>query len=306
MAGRITAPNREVSMSPIRYDEPVYRPPSEARSLILQATIGCSHNGCAFCYMYKEKSFRARPWGELEADIRYASERWPGTRRIFLADGDAFVLGTKRLERILDTLYASFPLLQRVAAYATPQNLLAKSVAEMERIRGKGLSILYYGVESGDPLLLERIGKGATPDEMVEGCRRAMEAGIKLSVTVVLGLGGREGSLRHAGETAAVVSRIQPRYLSALTLMLGPFEEEYRRRMGPDFSYNGPIDDIRELREMVSLLETERCIFRSNHASNYLALAGTLMKDRERLLGEIDTALENPGARLRPEWTRGL
>jgi len=293
-------------MSPIRYDEPVYRPPSEARSLILQATIGCSHNACAFCYMYKEKSFRTRPWGELEAEIRYAAGRWPGTRRIFLADGDAFVLGTDKLERILDALKASFPALQPVAAYATPQNLLKKSVDEMRRLREKGLSILYYGVESGDPELLRAIGKGATPDEMVEGCRRAQEAGIKLSVTVVLGLGGREGSLRHARETAAVVNRIQPRYLSALTLMLGPFEEEYRRCMGPDFSYNNPLDDVIELREVISLLDTKKCIFRSNHASNYLALAGILMKDKGRLLDEIDGALAHPDEMLRPEWTRGL
>ncbi len=306
MVGMSQCPAEAVIMSPIRYDEPVYRPPSEARSLILQATIGCSHNGCAFCYMYKEKSFRPRPLEELEADIRYAAERWPGTRRIFLADGDAFVLGTDKLEHILDALNASFPALQRVTAYATPQNLLKKNIDDMRRLQRKGLSILYYGVESGDPELLGAIGKGATPDEMAEGCRKANEAGIKLSVTVVLGLGGREGSLRHARGTAAVVNRIQPRYLSALTLMLGPFEEEYRRRMGSGFSYNEPLDDIRELREMVSRLETERCIFRSNHASNYLALAGILMKDKERLLDEIDEALEHPDEMLRPEWTRGL
>jgi radical SAM superfamily enzyme YgiQ (UPF0313 family) len=299
-------PVREVLMGSIRYVEPVYRPPSEAGSLIFQATIGCSHNGCAFCYMYKEKAFRVRPWGELEAEIGYAAERWPGTRRIFLADGDAFVLGTNRLERILDAIRVSFPMLQRVTAYATPQNLLGKSIPEMKRLREKGLSILYYGVESGDPELLRAIGKGATPDEMVEGCSRAKEAGIKLSVTVILGLGGREGSLRHARATADVVNRIQPKYLSALTLMLGPYEEDYIRRMGPGFSYNDPLDDIRELRETVSLLETEKCIFRSNHASNYLALAGTLMRDRERLIAEIDGAIENPGATLRPEWTRGL
>jgi radical SAM superfamily enzyme YgiQ (UPF0313 family) len=293
-------------MSPIRYDEPVYRPPSEAGSLILQATIGCSHNGCVFCYMYKEKVFRAKPWGGLKSEIESAARRWPDTRRIFLADGDAFVLGTERLERILDHLGDSFPQLQRVTAYATPQNLLMKSVSEMERLRGKGLSILYYGVESGDPELLEAVGKGATPDEMAEGCGKAREAGIKLSVTVILGLGGRDGSLRHARATAGLLNRIQPRYLSALTLMLGPFGEEYVRCMGPRFSFNGPLDDVRELGELVSCLETERCIFRSNHASNYLALAGTLMKDRKRLLEEIDMALENPDAMLRPEWTRGL
>jgi radical SAM superfamily enzyme YgiQ (UPF0313 family) len=298
--------SRKVRMSFLRYDEPVYRPPSEAESLILQATIGCSHNGCAFCYMYKEKSFRVKPWDELKAEIDDAAGRWPGTRRIFLADGDAFVLGTDRLERLLDSLAASFPRLQRVTAYATPQNLLAKSALEMKRLRDKGLSILYYGVESGDGELLRTIGKGATPDEMADGCGRAREAGIKLSVTVILGLGGREGSLRHARATALLLNRIQPKYLSTLTLMLGPYGEEYRRRMGPGFVFNSPLDDVRELREIVSLLETDRCIFRSNHASNYLPLEGTLMRDRERLLAEIERAIEAPEALLRPEWMRGL
>ena len=200
--GRAPDPAGEASMSSIRYDQPVYRPPSEARSLIFQATIGCSHNRCAFCYMYREKTFRARPWGELKGEIDSAARRWPGTRRIFLADGDAFVLGTDRLERILDHLSASFPELQRVTAYATPGNLLSKSVEEMRRLRGKKLTILYYGVESGDPELLESIGKGSTPDEMAEGCGRAREAGIKLSITVILGLGGRGGSVRHAQGTA--------------------------------------------------------------------------------------------------------
>jgi radical SAM superfamily enzyme YgiQ (UPF0313 family) len=293
-------------MGSLEYEEPVYRPPSEAGSLILQATIGCSHNGCAFCYMYKEKAFRAKPWDELKAEIDSAARRWPDTRRIFLADGDAFVLGTDRLERILDHLGDSFPRLQRVTAYATPQNLLRKNVSEMRRIREKGLTILYYGVESGDPELLEAIGKGATHDEMAAGCKRAKEAGIKLSVTVILGLGGRKGSLQHARATAMLLNRIQPRYLSALTLMLGPFGEEYGRLMGPRFSFNGPLDDVRELGELVSRLETEKCIFRSNHASNYLPLKGTLMRDRERLLDEIERAAEHPDTMLRPEWTRGL
>ena len=293
-------------MSSLRYEEPVYRPPSEAESLILQATIGCSHNGCAFCYMYKEKSFRAKPWDELKAEIDYAARRWPGTRRIFLADGDAFVLGTDRLELVLDSLGASFPKLQRVTAYATPRNLLSKSTQEMKRLREKGLTILYYGVESGDRELLQMIGKGASPDEMVEGCSRARDAGIKLSVTVIIGLGGREGSLRHARSTAELLNRIQPRYLSALTLMLGPFGKEYQSRMRPDFTFNSPLDDVRELHGIVSRLETEKCIFRSNHASNYLPLKGTLMRDRERLLAEMEKAIETPEALLRPEWMRGL
>jgi len=288
------------------YDEPVFRPPSEASSLILQATIGCSHNRCAFCYMYKTKRFRIKPWEDLKDEIDAAAVMWPGIRRIFLADGDAFILSTGRLERILDHCRRAFPSLQRVTAYATPQNLLGKSVEEMRRLVSAGLSILYYGVETGDQELLERIGKGASPDEMVEGCLKAREAGFKLSVTVILGLGGREGSRRHARATADLLGRIRPRYLSALTLMLGDFESAFLSGMPTGYTLNGPIDDIRELGELIGGLETDRCIFRSNHASNYLPLKGTLLKDKERLLAEIGRALAEPDLYLRGEWMRGL
>lgn len=290
----------------VHYDEPVYRPPSEARSLILQATIGCSHNRCRFCYMYRAKRFRTRPWDELRAEVDEASRLRPGTRRIFLADGDALVLSTEKLDRILGYIGNSFPHLQRVTAYATPQNLLAKSTAELRRLRERGLSILYYGVETGDPELLRRIEKGATPREMIEGCRRAHEAGMKLSVTVILGLAGRSGSERHATETARLVNIIRPRYLSALTLMLGPYEESYALRMPSGFSFNAPFDTCVELGRLIEHLDVDRCIFRSNHASNYLPLAGTLMKDRERLLAAVRQALERPDRFLRNEWVRGL
>jgi radical SAM superfamily enzyme YgiQ (UPF0313 family) len=291
---------------PLDYDMPLYRPPSEARSLILQATLGCSHNRCAFCYMYKDKPFSVKSEERLFEEIDAAAGAFPDTRRVFLADGDAMVLPAARIERILDRLAAAFPRLQRVTAYANPSNLLAMSVDDMKRLREKGLSILYYGVESGDPELLERIGKGAAPDEMAEGCSRAREAGIKLSVTVILGLAGRGGSRRHAVSTAELLNRIQPRFLSALTLMLGPWKEDYAASLGPGFEWNSAMDDVIELREMISRLETERCIFRSNHASNYLALKGTLLKDRQALLDTIDLALDDPGGHLRPEWSRGL
>jgi radical SAM superfamily enzyme YgiQ (UPF0313 family) len=290
----------------MRYSEPVYRPPSEASSLIFQVTEGCSNNACLFCYMYRGKKFRAKPWEKVRTEIDEAAAALPHVRRIFLADGDAFVLPTKSLERILEHLYRSFPQLQRVTAYATPQNLLRKSVDEMRLLHERGLKILYYGVETGDPELLVKIRKGATPDEMVEGCRRAIDAGLKLSITVILGLGGRALSIRHARNTAALLNMIQPRFVSALTLMLGPFEDEYRRAMGPDFEFNSPVDDVAELRELVANLETDQCIFRSNHASNYLPLAGTLLGDKARLLAEIDRAIENPGESLRDEWMRGL
>ncbi len=290
----------------MEYDLPLYRPPSEADSLILQATLGCSHNRCRFCYMYKDKAFSARSRESLKADMDEAAFRAPGTRRIFLADGDAFSLSTDRLEEILVYLGRRFPALQRVGAYANPSSLLGKTVAEMRRLREMKLSILYYGVESGDPALLEKIDKGAGPEEMAEGCARASEAGLKLSVTVILGLAGRKGSLDHAEKTAGLISRISPRYLSALSLMLGPYAGRYAEAMGPGFEFNDAMDDVRELRKMLESLNVDRCIFRSNHASNYLALSGTLAKDRQALLDTIDGALERPQAYFRDEWTRGL
>jgi len=176
----------------------------------------------------------------------------------------------------------------------------------MRSLKEKGLDILYYGVETGDDELLERIGKGANTKEMEEGCKRAHEAGFKLSITVILGLSGREGSGRHARETAILLNKIQPRYLSALTLMLGPYEDSYAKELGSGFTFNSAMDDVLELREMVANLETDRCIFRSNHASNYLSLQATLIKDKERLLREIDTAAEEPDSYFRKEWMRGL
>ena len=288
------------------YHEPVYRPPSEASSLIFQATEGCSHNRCLFCYMYRDKKFHVKTWERLKAEIDEAASLVPHVRRVFLADGDAFVLPTESLERTLEHLYRSFPNLQRVTAYATPGNLLKKPVTEMKLLAEKGLKILYYGVETGDPELLLKIRKGATPEEMVEGCRRASEAGLKLSITVILGIGGKKLSMQHARNTARLLNQIQPRYLSALTLMLGPCEQEYKAAMGSDFEFNSALDDVVELRELVTGLETDRCIFRSNHASNYLALAGTLLGDKERLLAEIEAALKNPEVCLRDEWMRGL
>jgi len=290
----------------ISYDHPLYRPPSEAQSLIFQATLGCSHNGCRFCYMYKDKQFRVRPWEELRAEIDAAARLFPDATRVFLADGDAFALDAARLERILDHLGRSFPRLGRVAIYAGPRNLTTKSVAEMRRLRERKLTLLYYGVETGDPELLARIGKGATPQEMAAGCRRAHEAGLKLSITVILGLAGREGGARHARLTAELLGRIGPRYLSVLSLMLGPLRERYAAEMGPGFEFNTPGDDVRELRALVENLTLDRCIFRSNHASNRLALAGTLIKDKPALLAAIDRALCDPGEFLRPEWMRGL
>ncbi len=290
----------------IRYIQPVYRPPSEADSLILQATTGCSHNRCCFCYMYRGKRFSVRRWEDLRRDIEEAAALRPATRRIFLADGDAFVMSSERLKEILDYLDNLFPRLERVSCYANPQNLMSKSVAGMKELASRGLSILYYGVESGDPDLLRKINKGCSPDEMAEGCLKAHRAGMKLSVTVILGLAGRTGSASHARLTAELINRINPRYLSVLTLMLGEHRAEYQAVMGSGFQFNSAVDDVRELRKLISALNVDRCIFRSNHASNHLPLKGTLMKGRDSLIEKIDQALLNPESYFKDEWMRGL
>jgi radical SAM superfamily enzyme YgiQ (UPF0313 family) len=290
---------------PLNYDMPLFRPPSEANSLIIQATIGCSHNRCQFCAMYKMKSFRIRSFAEIEADINDAARVWPDATRIFLADGDALVIKTKVLLKIFNLLHSKFPLLERITLYANPSNLLIKSEDELRQLKENGLQILYYGVESGDDELLERIDKGATTGQMIEGCRKATNAGLDLSLTVLLGLGGKSGSQKHIRETAEVCSKIDPRYIGALTLMLGPFEETFAKNVGGGWQ---PIDikeSLQELRLLVENLDVSNCIFRSNHASNYLPIGGTLPQDRDQMLELIDRATVDPGY-LRPDFLRGL
>ncbi|MFH2008086.1 MAG: radical SAM protein [bacterium] len=296
----------------MQYDLPLWRPPSEARSLILQVTLGCSHNECTFCHMYVGKKFRARPWNEVERDIASAARQFPTSRRVFLADGDPLAVGAPRLQQVAETLWRSFPKLQRISTYATPQNLLRKSPAQLERIRQSGLELLYFGVESGDPQVLETVHKGATREQIIEAADRAHAAGFKLSCTVLLGLAGREGSLRHARETASLLSRIDPAYASALSIMI-PEADEYRdyplRPVGTETPWRelGPMELVRELRELVAGLNCRRTTFRSNHASNYLPIGGDLPEDKPALLRLIDKVLESADEELlRPEWMRGL
>lgn len=291
----------------MEYDLPLFRPPSEADSLILQATYGCSANTCTFCLMYKSKRFRIRRLEDFRSDVEFCAARVPGVRRIFLADGDALVIRTSQLRAILDLLYRSFPRLERVSAYANPLNLLVKSQDELDAIRRSGLTLLYYGVESGDDEILRRVKKKAVSSGMMEGCAKAHRAGFDLSVTVLLGLGGKKLSRRHAENTARVLNAIQPRYASALTLMLGPMERYFAQSMGPDFQFLDQRETLQELRWLVQGLELNRTVFRTNHASNYLALRGDLPRDKEKLLAVIDSALADPDSPLiRPEFLRAL
>lgn len=291
----------------IRYEGTLYRPPSEADSLILQATIGCSYNRCTFCAMYREKRFRVRKIEELAAEIEWAARNELGVRKVFLADGDALIAKTSYLLDILARLRAAFPDLQRVSCYASPQALDVRTVDEMSTLREAGLSLYYLGIESGDDAVLERLEKGVDSAQMIAVASKAHAAGVKLSTMILLGAGGRARSLEHARASARVVNAIQPRFVS--TLVMTPVEgtplmEQAQRGEVDELD---PLELARELRELVAHFELEGSVFRSNHASNYLALAGTLPKDKLRLVAALDSVLAAPErARFKPQWMRGL
>jgi len=291
----------------MRYHGTVVRPPSEARSYILQVTYGCSHNRCTFCGTYKDKPFRVRPMDEVLEDVAMAAERVPQTRRGFLADGNALVLSTRRLTGILDALSSALPLLGRVGIYANARDLLQKSNADLATLREKGLQIVYLGLESGSDEVLRRIDKGSTAAEMVEAVGKANRAAIRVSVIALLGIGGTELSVQHAEATGRVVSAMNPRYLSMLTLMLVPGTELHRQWRSGTFQPLEPEGLLDELRRVITHADgLTRCLFRTNHASNYLPLAGTLSRDRERLLDTIDQARSRGESALRPEEWRAL
>lgn len=292
----------------IRYEGKLYRPPSEAASLILQATIGCSYNECAFCGMYRDKRFRVRKLEELRAEIAWAAEHAAEeVRKVFLADGDALVAKHSYLAALLGELRAAFPRLQRVSCYASPQALQLRSVEEMSALRELGLTLYYLGIESGDDAVLARLVKGVDSAEMIRVARKAEEAGVKLSTMILLGAGGRARSREHAQASARVVNAIQPRFVS--TLVMTPVEDTplWEQAARGEVDELDPIELAAELREFVAGLELEGSVFRSNHASNYLALSGSLPKDKAALLAGLDAVLADPRhARFRPEWARGL
>lgn len=271
----------------LNYVEPLFRPPSEARSLIFQVTIGCSQNHCTFCGMYKGKRFRIKPVAEVAAEIDAIPARFrPHVDRVFLADGDALVYPFAGLAEILDRLAAAFPHLARVGSYASPGSLTTKSADELGRLREKKLRILYFGLESGDDPTLVAINKGFTAAEMTREALKARASGLKLSVTAILGLAGRERSMEHARATAAWVNEVSPEYFSILTLF-HRHNDAFIRTLAPCTRR----DLLLEAREMVNRLNPQKTILRSNHVSNFLNLAGNYPKDRERLIRDVDAAL---------------
>ncbi|NPV26025.1 MAG: radical SAM protein [Firmicutes bacterium] len=293
----------------MRYEGMVYRPPSEAYSFILQVTIGCSHNGCTFCGMYKDKKFRVRSLEEIETDIRMAKLYYGDVEKVFLADGDAMAMDTEQLIKVLNTLYKTFPSLRHVGLYAGPRSILNKGVDELTRLKEHGATIAYLGVETGDPELLKEINKGVTFEEMAAAGQAVVQSGIELSATVILGLAGRdrERAKRHAEGTARLINLINPDYLAPLTLMLEPGTPMYRKMQQGKFTLPDAYEILEELRIMIANLTVENCVFRSNHASNYLALKGTLSRDKAVLLQLIDSVLRTKDSRyLRPDFMRGL
>ena len=294
---------------PIRYVEPVFRPPSEAQSLILPVTDGCSWNHCTFCEMYTapQKHFRARDEAEVLESIRLTGERFGSEiRRVFLADGDALVLPTRRLLNILNGIRAHLPAVRRVSSYCLPRNLRRKSVDELSELAAAGLSIAYVGAESGDDEVLQRVNKGETFASTIEALDKLGAAGITRSVMILNGFGGPQLSLRHAENSARLANATQPEYLATLVVSF-PLGEERFRAGFPDWR---PLDQRElfiEMERFLERLELERTVFRSDHASNWLVLKGTLGADKERLLLQVRQAIAHPEATpLRPAWARGL
>lgn len=288
----------------MRYEGSIYRPPSEAHSLIVQATVGCSHNKCQFCTLYKDKKFRIRPVTDILADLEWAARQYgPSIEKIFLADGDALIMKTADLLAIFAESRRLFTGLKRIGIYGSPQSILRKSVEELTTLREAGLGIIYLGIESGSDTVLSRMNKGVTAEAMTAAGRQVKASGISLSAMVILGLGGKELSLEHARESAKVCTAIQPEYLSLLTLMIessSPLIEQIRTGAFAELS---PEEALLELRELVAGLELDKTVLRSNHASNYVSINGRLPKDKDKILSDIDSCLADKGIRW-SSWRR--
>lgn len=291
------------------YIEPLYRPPSEAHSLILQVTNGCSWNRCTFCEMYTQpqKKFRPKPQTEIEQELAAVAASGDPVRRIFLADGDAMTLSFRRLKLIMEAINRHLPNVQRVASYCLPRNIRKKSIDELAALRNMGLKLYYVGCESGDNLVLDRVQKGETFDSSLAALLKIKNAGAKSSVMILNGMGGTRYSEQHAINSARLMNAAQPEYLSTLVVSFPLGVERYQEGFRGEFE---PLDQpglFQEMRWLLENLELKSTIFRSDHASNYLVLKGTLGKDRQKLLDLIHTAIERPdAAALRQEWERGL
>ena len=289
----------------MRYFGSVYRPPSEARSLIVQITYGCSHNTCAFCSMYKAKKFTLRPMEEILEDFRLARQAYSVVRRIFLADGDALIRPAADLEKILEYIAELFPECERVTCYASPSSIHKRTPEELKRLRERNLTMAYMGLESGCDAVLKRMRKGHTAADIVAAGQKINAAGMELSVTAISGLGGVELWREHAMDTAAALSAMKPAYIGLLTLMVEPGTPLYDWVEKEQFQLLDSRQVLEETALLVAQLDCEGAVFRMNHASNYLTLKGTLNEDKQALLKRIHSAMSGR-TDLRPEYFRAL
>ena len=291
----------------LNYDMPLFRPPSEASNLIIQATLGCSFNQCSFCSMYSSKDYSARAFDDIKRDIQIAAKSRPYAHRVFLADGDALALDTEDLIRILDELNKQLPALSRVSCYATPANILHKSPQQLERLRQHKLSLIYLGIESGSDLILKKITKGATQRGITQALHKTYDAGIKVSGTVILGLGGEKYWQEHIDGTLELLNKAPISYLSTLQLMLhDTAKDAFMHKFKEPFQHQTDMAVLHEQHRLITgLAPPKRLIFRSNHASNSLALAGNLPKDQATLLKQIQQAMDGEQP-LIPKYIRTL
>lgn len=285
----------------------IFRPPSEARSFLLQVTVGCSHNRCAYCDMYRDKQFRPKPWATIEADIAEAARMGPRFKRVFLCDGDALILPTRKLLQILEAIGQSLPWVERVGVYGDTRSAGRKSVDELRALREAGLGIVYHGMESGDDETLRRIDKGGTAAECITTADQLRAAGITHSVMVLLGIGGQERSREHAEATAKVLSRMDPPFVGALTTTVVPGTPLAHAQARGELELPGKFGMLQELRDIVAGSTFTGCRFSANHASNYLPLTADLPEHKAELVGLLDRVLEARDERLlRSEGLRGL
>ncbi len=289
----------------MHYEGNIIRPPSEANSILLQVTVGCSHNKCAFCGTYRGERFKIKSDDIIMADIAFAAQYCKRQRRVFLCDGDALIIPQKRLLAILQAIRTQLPWVTRIGSYANTKSIAMKSDEELKILHDNGLAILYMGLESGDDQTLKAINKGASAERMIAMGRKAKQAGFKLSVTVILGVAGRERSEAHAQATGRVLTQIDPDYVGALSLMLVPNTPMYEDYRTGRFPLLGSDEMLRELRTIFAETHLTQGLFHANHASNYLPIRARLPRDREAVLALIDKALAGRVA-LKPEWMRGL
>lgn len=291
----------------INYDYPLFRPPAEADNIILQVTLGCSYNNCSFCSMYKTKKYQVRDLSDIYKDIDSLATSYPAAHKIFLADGDALSLSTNTLVGILKYLKQSFPKLRRVSTYASAQNILEKSENELKLLNENNLNLIYYGIETGNDVILKKITKGVNQSDIINSLNKVSSSGIKISATVILGIGGEEYSHEHIEDTAKIINLTKVNYLS--TLQLG-IEDDAKDNFYKHFNDFMPLDDYRILDEQKRFLEllnpTNKIIFRSNHASNAVHLSGTLPKDTNKLLKQLEIAIQMGDDVLIPKAFRGF